>query len=134
VERQRGRLGVAQHIERDALLDVRLRAHATNRLLHLAMPAIATLDGIGRSRQQAVIQKGQGLLRVGGEQRLQRLANFLKALHTCAQVGEFGQGRLRPAAPIKQPVDFVHPTPLRFGDYSEVAQGAQVRQPAGDEV
>ena len=60
-----GRLGITEDVQSDATLDVWLGAHAIDRFLHLATTTIAPLDGIGRGRQLAIIQKGEGFLQVG---------------------------------------------------------------------
>jgi hypothetical protein len=62
---------------------------------------MATLDGIGRGRQRAIIQKREDLFQIGRGQRLQCLANRLEALDAGAQMGEFGQGHSGLATPIK---------------------------------
>ena len=67
---------------------------------------------------------------------MQCLADLVEPLDARPQVGDAkrGQGRLGAAAPIEKPVHLVHPAPLCFGDYSELAQRAQVGEPTGDEV
>jgi hypothetical protein len=42
-------LGVAEHVHGDPLADVLLGSDAVDRLLHLAVAAVAALDGIGRT-------------------------------------------------------------------------------------
>jgi hypothetical protein len=59
---------VSVHIQGDSLTDVVLRSDAIDALLHLAMTPVPTFDGIRGRRQQAVIQKRQGLLQIGREQ------------------------------------------------------------------
>ena len=59
-----GLLGIADHIQGEAFLDVVLGTNAIDGFLHLAVTAIAAFYGIGRGRQQAVIQKGQRFLQV----------------------------------------------------------------------
>ena len=75
------------------------------------MPAIAALDGIRGRRELPIIEEREGLFEIVGEQRLERLADFVETTDTGAQAGEFGQGGFRPAAAIKQPVDHIHNVP-----------------------
>jgi hypothetical protein len=46
-------LGIAKHAECDSIADVFLGAHAVDRLLHLAVPAVAAFHGV-RSRGGSV--------------------------------------------------------------------------------
>jgi hypothetical protein len=61
-------MDVSVHVHGDSLADVVLRSDAIDALLHLAMTTVPTLDRIRGRGQQAVIQKRQGLLQVGGKQ------------------------------------------------------------------
>lgn len=61
-------LSFPAHVQGDAAADAGLGANAIDALLHLAVAAIATLDGVGGSWQELVIEKRQGLLQVGAEQ------------------------------------------------------------------
>jgi len=51
-------LGVAEHVQGDSLADVQAGSDAIDRLLHLSVAAVASLDGIGGRRQQGIIQQG----------------------------------------------------------------------------
>ena len=57
-------LRVAEHVHGDPAVDMLLGAYTVDGFLHLAVTAIAAFYGIGRGRQQAVIQKGQRFLQV----------------------------------------------------------------------
>jgi hypothetical protein len=81
-------------------------ANAVDRFLHLAMAAIAALNRIGGRRQQPVIQKGERLIDIGREERLQGFSDLGKALDTLAQASQLDQGRGRATAPVKEPIRF----------------------------
>lgn len=61
-------IDVSVHVHRDSLAEVLLGSDAVDALLHLAMTTVPTFYRIRGRGQQAVIQKRQGLLQVGGEQ------------------------------------------------------------------
>jgi hypothetical protein len=71
-------LGIAEHVHGDALADVWAGADAVDRLLHLAMAAIAPLDGIGGRGQQGIVQEGQSLVQRRREQPVERLTKALE--------------------------------------------------------
>ena len=106
-------VGIAEHVEGDPIMDVLLRADSVDRLLHLAMATIASLDGIGSRRQQFVIEKRQCLFQIGGLKLAQDFADRLEVAGTPAQLGEFRQGRVRAATAIEQTVNFLHDVPQR---------------------
>jgi len=74
------RLGLAEHIQRDSLVDMRVRPDAINGFLHLAVAAVAPFDRVGGRRQQRVVQERQGFFQVGREQFLERLAQAVHDL------------------------------------------------------
>ena len=102
---------LAEQVKRQAFINMRMRPNAVDTFLHLAMAAVAALDGIGGGRQQPVIEKGQRLVDIGRKERLQGLADLGKALDPLPQAGEFGQGSGRAAAPVKELVDLIHNGP-----------------------
>jgi hypothetical protein len=117
-----GCLGVAKHVQGDAGSEVGLGADAVNGFLHLTVAPVSPFDDVGSRRQQLVIEKGECLLDIGREERLERLADGLEAAHALAQASQVGQGGLGAAAAVEQPVDFIH----------DLAQRAQLRQAARD--
>ena len=100
-------LGVAAHVHRDALADMEAGPDTINRLLHLAVAAVAPFDGVGGRRQQGIVQESQGLLQVGREQLLECLPQAAKAADALAQAGQFGQGGLGPAAAVEEAIDLL---------------------------
>ena len=66
-------MDVPVHVQGDSLTDVLLCSDAIDALLHLAMTTVPTLYRIRSCGQQAVIQKRQVFLQVGGEQLAQGL-------------------------------------------------------------
>jgi hypothetical protein len=104
-------LGIAQHIEGDAIMDVLLGADAVDRLLHLAMTTVPSLYGVGSRRKLLVIQKRQCLFQMGGLKLAQDFVDRLEASDTPAQLGQFRQGRVGAAAAIEQAVNFLHDVP-----------------------
>jgi hypothetical protein len=50
-------LGVAEYIDGDAVADMSLGSDAVDGLLHLAVAAVATFDGVGSGRQQRIVQE-----------------------------------------------------------------------------
>jgi hypothetical protein len=117
-----GSLGVAEQVECDTFGDVRLGADLVDGFLHLAMASVSALDGVGGGRQQSIIQEGERLLDIGGEERLPGLAHGGEALHPPAQASQLVEGCLGPAATVEQPIDFIH----------DLAQRPQLRQAARD--
>jgi len=47
--------------------DRRTGADSIDHLLHFAVTAVAAFDGVGRGRQQRIVQERQGLLHLGRE-------------------------------------------------------------------
>ena len=92
---------VTEHVQSESLLDTLMRSYSIHALLHFIVPTIGAFDCVGRGRQQRIIQKGQGLLQVGREYLLEGLANLLETADVPAELGQFGQGRVGAAAPVK---------------------------------
>ena len=84
------------------------------------MPAIGSLDGVGRGLQVFVVQEGQGLVEVGGLELGQNPAQVFEPGEFGAKLGELGLGGIGPATAVKEPVDFVH----------QFAEGPDVGMPA----
>jgi hypothetical protein len=53
-------LAIAKHVECDSIADVFLGAHAVDRLLHLAMPALVAFHGVRSRGQQLIIEEPLG--------------------------------------------------------------------------
>ena len=107
-------LGIAQHVEGDAVTDVFLRAHAVDGFLHLAVTAVATFHRVGGRRQQLIVKEREGLFQVGTEEFLEGLPNLLEATYPSAKLGELLQGCRAPTAAVKEAIDFVHNLPQRM--------------------
>jgi len=110
-------LRVAEHVHGDAPADVLGGADAIDRLLHLAVSAVASFDRVGGRRQQGIVQERQGLFQRGREELLERLADRLEAADFLAEFGQLGQGRVGPATAVEQAVCLVHylPQDAKFG-------------------
>src|SRR5450755_1025300 len=85
-----------------------LCSHPIDRVLYLPQSAVGTLYRVGGRRQKPVVQERQSFLKVGRMQFVQTLAQVPVTSDTLAQMRELGQGRVRPTAPVKQAIDFVH--------------------------
>jgi hypothetical protein len=105
------RLCIAEHVHGDALADVLAGADAVDGLLHLAVPAVAPLNGVGGGREQGIVQEDQRLFQCGREELLERLADGLEATDSLAEFGQFRQGRVGPATAVEQTVDFIDDLP-----------------------
>src|SRR5215813_12598867 len=66
-------LGFTRHIQRQACTDLRLRPHAVDTLLHLAIAPVAPLHRVRGGGQQLVIEKREGFVQRGGKEFLQCL-------------------------------------------------------------
>lgn len=117
-------LTIAEHVGGDPLADVEARADAIDGLWHLAVAAVAPLDGVGGRRQQGIVEEGQGLLDGGGKEFAQRLAEVFEAADSLMKLGEFGLGGLGAAAAVEETVDLIDDLP----------QHPQARLAAGDPV
>ena len=58
-------VGIAQHVQGDAVGEVLLGTHAIDRLLHLAVATVPPFHGVGGRGEQFVIEKRQRLVQVG---------------------------------------------------------------------
>lgn len=99
---------VAQHVQSHSLLDTLVRSDPIDALLHFVVSTVAPLHGIGCGGQQRIIQKGQRLVQVGREYFLEGLADLFETANTPAELRQFFQGGIGTAAPVEQPVYFVH--------------------------
>jgi len=101
-------LGFTPHVQRKAHTDLRLRAHAIDVALHLAIAPVATFHRIRRGGQQRIIQKREGFFSRGGKELLQRVPEEGEPLDATPQLGQLGEGCLGPTAPIEQRVHLFH--------------------------
>jgi hypothetical protein len=106
-------LGIAKHLKRDSVADIFPGAHAVDGFLHLAVTTVAAFHGVGSRREQLIVEEDEGLFQVGAEEFLEGRAELLEAAHPAAELGQLLQGRLAPAAAVKEPVDFVPDLPQR---------------------
>ncbi len=83
-------------------------AHPIHRLLHLAHSTVAAFHSVGGRRQQLLVEECQRLLQDWRAQFVQALSQAAEPPHPLSQSGQFCQRGVRPAAPVKQPIDFVH--------------------------
>ena len=67
---------VTGHVHGDTTADGPASPHAVDRLLHLAMAAIAALDGVGGGRQERVVEESKGLLQGGTEELAEYLGDL----------------------------------------------------------
>ena len=107
-------LGIAQHVEGDAVTDVFLRAHAVDGFLHLAVTAVAAFHSVGGRRQELIVKECEGLFQVRTEEFLEGLPDLLEAADSSAQLGELLQGCRAPTAAVKEAIDFAHNLPQRM--------------------
>ena len=85
-----------------------LGTHAIDRLLHLAVTSVATLDRVRGRREQFVVQERQGFLQVVRIELVQTLAKIPKPSNTNPQLRQLRQRRIRAAPAIKEAIDLVH--------------------------
>ena len=90
-----------------------LGSYTIDRFLHLAMPTVASLYGIGGRGKKRIIKEGKGLLQVWAEKLLEGFAYLLETSDSPAKLAEFVQGCLRPATAVEQAVHFIHDLPKR---------------------
>jgi len=119
------RVGVAKHVQRDSTPKILHRADPIDGLLHLAVTAVAALDGIGGGREKLLIQERQGLIYGRREYLLQFLTHSLEATNTGPKFCEFPQGCVRSTAAVKQTVDLVHDAAERAECWLTSADPAQ---------
>jgi hypothetical protein len=115
-------LGCTPHVQRKACTDLRLRAHAIDVAVHLAVAPVPTFHGIGCGGQQPVIEKRQGFFQCGGKELLEGFAQEREPQEPTPQFGQFVEGGLGPTAPVEQGVPLCH----------ERTQRADLGQPTGD--
>ena len=115
-------LDLAEHVQGDPAADRRLSSDPVDRLLHLAMPAVAPFHRVGGRTQQAVVEEGQGLLQVGGLELLEDRSHPFEVVDLSPQPSQLPQGRLSAAPAVEQPVDLLHHS----------SEGPQLRQTPSD--
>lgn len=115
-------LQVALHVQGNATTDRLMGTDPIHSFLHLAVATVSAFDGVGRSRQERIIQERQGLFQVGREEFLECLTQVLESSHASSQTGQLGQSRFRTAAAVKETIGLIHDLP----------QDTQSRQAAGD--
>ena len=106
-------LGFTPHIQCKTRMDLRLRPHPVDTLLHLAITPVAPLHRVRGGGQQLVIEKREGFVQRGDKEFLERLAYLGEPSEPTSQCGQFGQRRLGPTAPIKYRLHLVHDGPER---------------------
>ena len=111
-------MGVAKHIQRDPAAERPLSSDAVHRLLHLAMPTVASFHSVGGRTQQAIIQISQRLLQVGGPELLEDRPQSLEAADLGPQPGQLRQCRRGATPAVEEPVDLLNHGP----------EGPQLRQ------
>ena len=67
-------LGFSPHVQRQARLDLFLRAHPVDVFLHLARAQVAPLHGLRGGRPQLVVETREGVLQRGGKEFFARVA------------------------------------------------------------
>jgi hypothetical protein len=90
------------------MLEAAEGADAVHRLLHLAMPAVATLHGVGGGGEQGVVEEGESFFKSGAEDLLQGLADALETPNASPESAEPRERRGGSAASVEEPVDLVH--------------------------
>jgi hypothetical protein len=106
-------LGFTPHIQGQAGLDLRLRPHPVDTLLHLAIAPVAPLHRMRGGGQQLVVKKRQGLFQGRGKELLEGFAHLWEPQEPTPQCGQFGQRGLGPTAPIAQRIPLVPDGPER---------------------
>ena len=96
------------HIQCKTRTDLRVRPHAVDTLLPLAIAPVAPFHGIGCRRQSRVVKKGQRFLQRRGKELLEGVAQHREPLHVPPQGGELSERGLGPAPSITQRVDLLH--------------------------
>ena len=112
-----GSLQLPLHVQSNAAADRRTGSDSIDGLLHLAVTAVAAFDGVGRGRQQGIVQERQGVgqgqvQHVGIEVAVTLAAVMLRADylqlsrppgHRVAQIVEHPMGRPKPIRPTSAP-------------------------------
>ena len=109
-------------VERDPRDQRVMGSYAVDGLLHLPVPAVASLHGVGGRRKKRIVEEGERLFEIRAEKLLEGLADLLEASNALAQLAELIQGGLRAAAAVEESVHFVHDLP----------KGPQVRETSCD--
>ncbi len=101
-------LGFTPHVQCKACTDLRLRAHAIDVALHLAIAPVPAFHGMRGGGQQRIIEKREGFFSRGGQELLQRVTEEGAPPDAAPQLGQLGKGCLGPTAPIAQRVHLFH--------------------------
>ena len=81
-------MGIAKHVECDAVADMFSGAHAIDRFLHLAMTTMAAFHGVGSRRESLHVEACECLVSIGAEQCLEGLARLPEATHPSTKLGQ----------------------------------------------
>jgi hypothetical protein len=85
-----------------------LGSHSINRLRHLPVTAVATLDGVRGRWSPLVVQEGQRFLQVRRVQPVPTFPQTPVTTHPLTQPGPLGPCRVRVAAAVEQTIHLVH--------------------------
>ncbi len=100
--------GIAEDVQRNPPVQIRLSAQVVDRFLHFAKPPVAPLHGVGSGGQELVIQALERLFQIGAKEALELSSNLWEAPCASTQSGQFDQGGLGTAAAVKEPVNLLH--------------------------
>lgn len=70
---------IAEHVERDTVVDVLLDANTIGSLLHFAVATVAAFDSVGSRRKLLVVEEDQSFVQIGRLKLVQDLAHLLEA-------------------------------------------------------
>lgn len=101
-------MGISDHVEGEAFIDVVLGTNSIDCFLHLAVSAVASLHSVGSGGEQGVVEKGQGLFQVGRLEFAQDDADGFEPANPLTQTSQLGQRGVGAAASIKQAINLVH--------------------------
>jgi hypothetical protein len=101
-------VGFAPPIQCQARPDLRLRAHAIDVVLPLAIAPVASLYRMRSGGQPRVVKKWQGLFQGRGKELVEGVAQQGAPQEPTPQFGQCVEGRLGPTASIEQGVPLVH--------------------------
>ena len=93
-------VGFTPHIQGQAGLDLRLRPHPVDTLLHLAIAPVAPLHRIRGGGQQLVVKKRESLCQGRGKELLEGCTHLWEPQEPTPQGGQLVHRGLGPTAPI----------------------------------